>query len=294
MFDKIRHGIVYKNLLNGVWYDDENSHTSKIFSPSTGELIGEVQANSKSQVDKIIGNSILAQKKWVETPINERAEILHKAASLMDKNIDTLSKILQKEIAKDTDSAVSEVKRTADFIRFTADEGKHLEGETIGADSFPGFKKNKISFVTRVPLGVILAIAPFNYPINLSASKIAPALMAGNSVILKPPSQGAISALHLCEIFNSAGLPKGVLNTITGKSSEIGDYLVTHSGLNFINFTGSTLVGKHIAEIVGMIPMLLELGGKDAAIVLKDADLDAAARDIISGLSVIRVNAVQL
>ena len=238
MFDKICHGITYRNLLNGVWYDDENAQTSKIFSPSTGELIGEVQANSKSQVDKVIGNSISAQKKWAETPINKRAEVLHKAASLMDENIDTLSKILQKEISKDSDSAVSEVKRTADFIRFTADEGKHLEGETINADSFPGYKKSKISFVTRVPLGVVLAIAPFNYPINLSASKIAPALMAGNSVILKPPSQGAISGLHLREIFISAGLPAGVLNTITGKSTEIGDYLVTHSGLNFINFTG--------------------------------------------------------
>ena len=283
MFEKICRGLIYKNLVNGVWCDAENNNTLKIFSPSTGTLVGEVQANSKAQVDKVIENSTLSQKEWAETPINKRAEILHKAASLIEENIDLLSTILQKEIAKDINSAVSEVKRTADFIRFTADEGKHLEGETISADSFPGFKKNKISFVTRTPLGIVLAISPFNYPINLSASKIAPALMAGNSVILKPPSQGAISALHLCELFNLAGLPKGVLNTITGKSSEIGDYLVTHSGINFINFTGSTIVGKHIAEIVGMIPMLLELGGKDAAIVLKDADLDEAAKDIISG-----------
>lgn len=283
MFEKICHGKVYKNLLDGAWYDHANSHTSKIFSPSTGELIGEIQANSKSQVDEVIKSSIIAQKKWAEIPINEKADILHKAASLMEKNIDTLSNILQKEIAKDKESAISEIKRTADFIRFTADEGKHLEGETIGAECYPGFKKNKISFVTRVPLGVVLAISPFNYPINLSASKIAPALMAGNSVILKPPSQGAISALHLCEIFNTAGLPGGVLNTITGKSSEIGDYLVTHSGINFLNFTGSTVIGKHIAEIIGMVPMLLELGGKDAAIVLNDADLDEAAKDIVSG-----------
>ena len=283
MFEKICNGIVYKNLLNGAWYDHANNHTSKIFSPSTGELIGEIQANSKFEVDEVIKNSIIAQKKWAEIPISEKAVILHKAASLMEKNIDILSNILQKEIAKDRDSAVSEIKRTGDFIRFTADEGKHLEGETIGAESYPGFKKNKISYVTRVPLGVVLAISPFNYPINLSASKIAPALMAGNSVILKPPSQGAISALHLCEIFNSAGLPGGVLNTITGKSSEIGDYLVTHSGINFLNFTGSTVIGKHIAEIIGMVPMLLELGGKDAAIVLNDADLDEAAKDIVSG-----------
>jgi glyceraldehyde-3-phosphate dehydrogenase (NADP+) len=283
MFEKICQGKVYKNLLDGEWYQPRNGYTSKIFSPSSGELIGEVQANNKSQVDEVIKSSIIAQMNWAKIPISEKADILHKAASIMEKNIDALSSILQKEIAKDKDSAISEIKRTADFIRFTADEGKHLEGETIGAECYPGFKKNKISFVTRVPLGVVLAISPFNYPINLSASKIAPALMAGNSVILKPPSQGAISALHLCEIFNSAGLPGGVLNTITGKSSEIGDYLVTHSGINFLNFTGSTVVGKHIAEIIGMVPMLLELGGKDAAIVLSDADLDEAAKDIVSG-----------
>ena len=109
----------------------------------------------------------------------------------------TYPSIMQKEIAKDKHSCIAEIKRTADFIRFTADAGKHLEGETIGADNFPGFKKNKISFVTKVPVGIVLAISPFNYPINLSASKIAPALIGGNSVILKPSTQGAISALHL-------------------------------------------------------------------------------------------------
>jgi len=188
-----------------------------------------------------------------------------------------------KEIGKDINSCISEVKRTADFIRFTADAGKHLEGETIAADTFPGFKKNKMSLVQRVPIGLVLAISPFNYPINLSASKIAPALVGGNSVILKPPTQGAISALHLIRIFQEAGIPDGVLNSVTGKSSEIGDYLVTNDHINFINFTGSTKVGKHIAKIAGMVPMMMELGGKDAAIVLKDADLDETAKEIVTG-----------
>lgn len=175
------------------------------------------------------------------------------------------------------------IKRTADFIRFTADAGKNLEGETIAADNFPGFKKNKISFVTKVPVGIVLAISPFNYPINLPASKIAPALIGGNSVIFKPSTQGAISALHLAYIFQAAGLPPGVLNTITGKASEIGDFLVTHEDINFINFTGSTKVGKHIAVIAGMVPMIMELGGKDAAIILNDADIESTAKDIVAG-----------
>jgi len=268
-------------LYNGEWIG--TTKTIDIFSPIDNTLMGTVPSMTKEDIDKTIENSKVSQIKWAETPISERAKILHTAASILDERAEEIGKILMTEIAKDIKSSVSEVKRTAEFIRFTADAGKHMDGEAIGADNFPGFKKNKMSFAQRVPLGVVLAISPFNYPINLSASKIAPALIAGNSVILKPPTQGSISALHLAKVFQEAGVPNGVLNTITGKASEIGDYIVTKEEINFINFTGSTDIGKHIAKIAGMVPMMLELGGKDAAIVLKDADLDEAAREIVSG-----------
>jgi len=271
----------YKNLFNGNWVSSSN--TIDIFSPVDNNLVGKIPSMSFDEVNAIIANSKTSQKKWADMPISSRASILHKCATLLDENIDYLSSIMQNEIAKDKYSCDAEIKRTADFIRFTADAGKNLEGETIGADNFPGFKKNKISFVTKVPVGIVLAISPFNYPINLSASKIAPALIGGNSVIFKPSTQGAISALHLAYIFHEAGVPPGVLNTITGKGSEIGDYLVTHKDINFINFTGSTKVGKHIAVIAGMVPMIMELGGKDAAIILSDADIESAASDIVSG-----------
>ncbi|MBU3110851.1 NADP-dependent glyceraldehyde-3-phosphate dehydrogenase [Clostridium lacusfryxellense] len=281
MFDNIFQGKIYKNLFNGEWVTSRN--TIDIFSPVNNDLVGKIPSMSLSEVNVVIANSKISQKKWADMPVSSRASILHKCASLLDENIDFLSSIMQKEIAKDRHSCNAEIKRTADFIRFTADAGKQLEGETLGADNFPGFKKNKISFVTKVPVGVVLAISPFNYPINLSASKIAPALISGNSVVFKPSTQGAISALHLACIFHEAGVPPGVLNTITGKGSDIGDYLVTHKDINFINFTGSTKVGKHIAVIAGMVPMLMELGGKDAAIILSDADIDIAACDIVSG-----------
>lgn len=283
MLNHIHKNNVYGNLVNGEWVVGKNENTSDVLSPVDESLVGRTQLLSKEEIDEIIINSKAAQKIWKDTPISERARILERTATILEENIDMLSSILELEIAKDTDSSISEIKRTADFIRFTANEGQHIQGETIGADNFPGFKKNKISFVTRVPLGLVLAISPFNYPINLSASKIAPALMAGNSVILKPPTQGAISALYLAEAFNQAGLPKGVLNTVTGKGSEIGDYLITHPAIDFINFTGSTSVGKHIAKIAGMVPLLLELGGKDAAIVLEDADLVMTAKNIVAG-----------
>lgn len=281
MFKCIKKENQYCNLFNGEWVTNEN--TISIYSPIDNILIGTIPSMTKEDIDNVIKNSKNAQILWGETPVSKRAEILHKAAALLDERAEEIAEVLMNEIAKDIKSSLSEVKRTAEFIRFTADAGKHMDGEAIGADNFPGFKKNKMSFAQRVPLGVVLAISPFNYPINLSASKIAPALVAGNSVILKPPTQGAISALHLVKVFQEAGIPSGVLNTITGKASEIGDYIVTKDDINFINFTGSTEVGKHIAKIAGMVPMMLELGGKDAAIVLKDADLKDAAREIVSG-----------
>jgi glyceraldehyde-3-phosphate dehydrogenase (NADP+) len=281
LFDSISEDKTYKNLFNGEWVTSIN--TIDIFSPVDNSLVGRIPAMSKDEASEVIENSKASQKEWATMAISARAAILHKCANLIDENVEYLSQIMQKEIAKDKHSCIAEIKRTADFIRFTADAGKHLEGETIGADNFPGFKKNKISFVTRVPVGTVLAISPFNYPINLSASKIAPALIGGNSVILKPPTQGSISALHLACLFHEAGVPHGVINTITGKGSEIGDYLVTHKDINFINFTGSTEVGLHIALIAGMVPMIMELGGKDAAIILSDADIPGAAKDIVTG-----------
>jgi len=271
----------YKNLFNGNWVTSKN--TIDIFSPVDNSLVGKIPTMSFDEVNAVIANSKNSQRNWADMPISSRAAILHKCATLLDENIDYLSNIMQKEIAKDKFSCNAEIKRTADFIRFTADAGKHLEGETIGADNFPGFKKNKISFVSKVPVGIVLAISPFNYPINLPTSKIAPALIGGNSVIFKPSTQGAISALHLIALFHAAGVPPGVINTITGKGSQIGDYLVTHKDINFINFTGSTKVGKHIAVIAGMVPMIMELGGKDAAIILSDADIYSAAKDIVAG-----------
>ncbi|MBU3204659.1 NADP-dependent glyceraldehyde-3-phosphate dehydrogenase [Clostridium algidicarnis] len=274
---------IYKNLYDGYWEESKSGKYTEIFSPVDNNIMGKIQSMNKDDIDKAIMNSKDAQLLWQEVPVNRRSDILNRVADILYEKAEELAEILIMEIAKDRKSSIAEIQRSADYIRFTADAAKSLEGETIPGDSFPGTKKNKISLVTRVPLGVVLAISPFNYPVNLSVSKVAPALMAGNSVVLKPPTQGAISALYLAEVFNMAGLPKGVLNTITGRGSEIGDYSVTHKEVDFINFTGSTEVGRHISSITTMKPLLLELGGKDAAIVLEDADLDITVDNIVSG-----------
>jgi glyceraldehyde-3-phosphate dehydrogenase (NADP+) len=215
--------------------------------------------------------------------VGERAAWLNRAAVLLEDHVDTLAALLSREIAKSRKDSREEVLRSADFIRFTAEEGKRLYGETLPGDSFPGSSRSKVCVTMRVPLGIVLAIPPFNYPINLAVSKIAPALVAGNAVVLKPPTQGALCALHLAALFLDAGLPDGVLQVATGRGSEIGDYLVEHPRVNMISFTGSTETGQRLAKKAGMIPLMLELGGKDAAIVLGDADLDDTVKNIVSG-----------
>lgn len=274
---------IYRNYVGGEWVKSETSKLISINSPVDGSLVGKVQAMSKEEVDYAIQNAKEAQKEWDKMPINKRATILLKAADLLDEKAEEIANIMVLEIAKDKKSAISEVNRTADYIRFSADTAKNMAGETLPGESFPGTGKGKISIVNRVALGVVLAISPFNYPVNLSASKIAPALMAGNSIVLKPATQGSISALHLVRVFQEAGVPAGVINTITGRGSEIGDYVVGHPLVDFINFTGSTEIGLRISGITTMKPLLMELGGKDAAIVLEDADLDLAAHNIVAG-----------
>ncbi|WP_297630703.1 NADP-dependent glyceraldehyde-3-phosphate dehydrogenase [uncultured Clostridium sp.] len=273
---------VYGNLLDGEWINNEKN-LIEIKSPINKETVGFVHAMGTEEVDEAIEVAKEAQKKWAEVPTNEKAKLLHNVADILEERIEEIAKVMVLEIAKDKKSAMSEVKRTADFIRFTADAAENIKGESLPGDSFPGFKNDKISIVTREALGVVLAISPFNYPVNLAASKIAPALMAGNSVVFKPATQGAISGMYLAKAFNEAGLPSGLLNTVTGRGSEIGDYIVTHEKIDFVNFTGSSEIGKRISRITEMKPILMELGGKDAAIVLDDADIELAAKNIVSG-----------
>lgn len=282
-FENMKNDSTYKNLLNGQWVESKSNKLIKVNAPHDGSFIGEIQSMDKEEVDLAFAGSRVAFKSWKDTNLSERAEILHKAADILVEQAEMIANILAREISKDYKSSYSEVVRTAEFIKYTAEEAKRLKGETLYGDAFEGSAKNKMSIVTREPLGLVLSIAPFNYPINLSASKIAPALMAGNVILFKPPTQGAISALYLVEAFRAAGLPSGVINTVTGKGSEIGDYLITHPEVDMINFTGSSGVGRHIAKLAGMIPMIMELGGKDAAIVLDDADLEDTAKNIVSG-----------
>ncbi|HGL1695848.1 TPA: aldehyde dehydrogenase family protein [Streptococcus pneumoniae] len=271
----------YQNLVNGKWKSSEQEIT--IYSPINQEELGTVPAMTQTEADEAMQAARAALPAWRALSAIERAAYLHKTATILERDKEKIGTILAKEVAKGIKAAIGEVVRTADLIRYAAEEGLRITGQAMEGGGFEAASKNKLAVVRREPVGIVLAIAPFNYPVNLSASKIAPALIAGNVVMLKPPTQGSISGLLLAKAFEEAGIPAGVFNTITGRGSEIGDYIIEHKEVNFINFTGSTPIGERIGRLAGMRPIMLELGGKDAALVLEDADLEHAAKQIVAG-----------
>jgi len=271
----------YKNIVNGVW--KESSDVLKVYSPINGEQIATTPAMSREDIDEVMLGAKNAQPTWNAVPLREKKAILYKTADLLEARASEIAEVMMWEVAKSANDSRTEVLRTAELIRYTADIGVEQSGEILYGGSFAAGSENKRAYVERVPMGVVLAIAPFNYPVNLTASKIAPALIAGNSVVVKGASQGTMSALELIKAFIDAGVPAGVLNSVSGRGSIIGDYIVEHPAVNFINFTGSTGIGEHIGKLAGMKPLLFELGGKDAALVLADSDLANAATEIVAG-----------
>lgn len=274
---------IHPYLYNNEWKTSDTGNTVQIISPDDGSVVGEVPAMSQEEVNRAVEKTADVQENWAATEGHERSGLLHKWAEELEKMTDEIGEMIHLEVGKTLSASKSEVKRTAQLIRHTAEEGLRTHGSFIQGDAFPGASKSTKAMVQKVPHGVVLAISPFNYPVNLAASKIAPALITGNTVVFKPATQGAISGLLMIKALVNAGLPEGVLNVVTGRGSVIGDLIVTHPKVNMITFTGGTSTGQHIAKKASMIPVVLELGGKDPAIVLEDADLDKAAKEIVSG-----------
>jgi glyceraldehyde-3-phosphate dehydrogenase (NADP+) len=213
----------------------------------------------------------------------KRAELLKKTAATLREHASHIAGIMMDEVAKPYAAALSEVLRTADLFEFTAEEGVRMAGELLLSDAFPGEKRNKLALVQRVPLGVVVAIPPYNYPLNLAGSKVGPALMAGNAIVMKPPSAGAVTGLvGIAAVMDLAGAPAGLVNVVTGKGSEIGDYLTQHHDAHAVSFTGGG-TGLRVAKGAGMIPLQMELGGKDPALVLPDCNIKKTAAAIVKG-----------
>lgn len=282
-FAPLKEGKVYKYLVGGRWERPEKGKVIEVFSPIDNSVVGKVPALSQEEAERAVEAAREAQKGWEETLIHERVKILLCAAELLHEQADYLTDLLVLEIGKPKKEARDEVLRTVDLIKYYAEEGRRVTGETIASDAYPGYKKVKLAIAERVPLGVVLAIPPFNYPVNEAAPKICAALVAGNTVVLKPPTQGAISCLFLAQVFQKAGLPPGVLNVVTGRGEEIGDFLVSHHQIDVINLTGSYKTAQKVAKMAGVKKLIFGLSGKDASIVLSDANLDLAVSEIASG-----------
>mmetsp|Transcript_32887 Transcript_32887/g.76819 ORF Transcript_32887/g.76819 Transcript_32887/m.76819 type:complete len:564 (-) Transcript_32887:153-1844(-) len=269
--------------INGAWKPSQSGKTLPVLAPFNGSVVYNVQAATQQEIDEAFSSARAAQRDWARTPLWKRAELLKKAAAEMRSHAPAIAEVMVNEVSKPRKDAIKEVMRTADLFEYTAEEGLRAEGTLLTSDSFVGEKRNKLALVSRIPLGVIVAIPPFNYPLNLAGSKVAPALMAGNALVMKPPSAGAVTGLvGIGAVMHLAGAPKGLVNVVTGKGSEIGDYLTQHKHANAISFTGGA-TGIKVAKGASMIPMQMELGGKDPALVLPDADLELAAAHLVKG-----------
>ena len=271
--------------VDGTWRTSASGSTCEALNPSKANApANRFQACTTSEVDEVFAKAREAQRTWQRTPLHARAALLHRAATLMRENAGEMAEALVLEVAKGAKDARVEVERSADLIDYTAEEGVRLlgEGKLLMSDSFPGNDRTKLCMASKVPVGIILCIPPFNYPVNLCVSKIAPALIAGNTVVVKPPTQGCTATLHMIQCFLKAGFPAGTVQAVTGRGGEIGDYLTTHPEVNAISFTGGE-TGIRVAQKAGMVALQTELGGKDACIVLPDADLDLAAKSIVKG-----------
>ncbi|QED49392.1 aldehyde dehydrogenase family protein [Cytobacillus dafuensis] len=269
-----------KLFINGEWV--EASKYAPLSSPYSGKVIAEIPTSTVEEVDMGLAAAFQARKTMADMPSHQRAQILEKVASLLEKRADEAAEIIATEAAKPISAARAEVARTVQTYKFAAEEAKRIHGETIPLDAAPG-GEGRIAYTVREPIGVIGAITPFNFPMNLVAHKVGPAIASGNSVILKPAGQTPISALFIAELFQEAGLPAGALNVVTGSGALIGEKLVKDDRVKKISFTGSPEVGIGIRNKAGLKRVTLELGSNAAVIIDKDTNIDKIISRCVSG-----------
>lgn len=269
----------YEGLINGDLVSTEQ--WIEIISPVTLEPMGQVPAFKEQEINLAFQSAKTAQVSWAKLTLFQRINYLKKWRDLIEENIQEIAQILIAEVGKNEKEAINEVVRTIEYIDYTFEEAKRIQPEAYTGEGCN--VANKLAIFEYVPKGIALAISPFNYPINLSISKIIPSLVMGNTVVFKPATNGSVVGLFISKLFQQADLPKGIFNSITGKGKDIGDLLITNEHINLISFTGSVPVGKRIMQLAKGKELVLELGGKDSAIVLNDANLEKTVNEIISG-----------
>jgi acyl-CoA reductase-like NAD-dependent aldehyde dehydrogenase len=274
-------GQIYQNFIAGEWRSSASGKTFSSINPAnTNEVVGYFQQSTITDLEEAVTAARKAQPTWAAVPAPERGEVLLRTALLLEQHKEELAVLMTREMGKVLKETRGDVQTAIDVAKFMAGEGRRAEGETI-----PSGLRNKFTMTIRQPMGVVGIITPWNFPLAIPAWKTFPALLAGNAVILKPASDTPLLVLKLADLLHEAGLPAGVLNVITGPGGVLGDALASHKGVDMISLTGSTEVGRHVAEICGrdLRRCALELGGKNAVIVLEDADLDLAVESVSWG-----------
>ena len=272
---------LFKNYINGEWKASSSGETFENLNPANcNEVVGRFQKSNAKDVEEAIAAAAGAQQKWRETPAPKRGEILFKVAELLLKEKESLAQDMTREMGKIINESRGDVQEAGDLAYYTAGEGRRLLGESV-----PSELKNKFCMSVRMPVGIVSAITPWNFPIAIPSWKLIPALICGNTVIIKPATDTPLSVVNFVKIFEQAGLPPGVVNLVTGSGTEVGTPMIEHDKVSLVSFTGSTDTGAVIASSCAkqMKQYSLEMGGKNAIIVMDDADLDLAVEGVLFG-----------
>jgi succinate-semialdehyde dehydrogenase/glutarate-semialdehyde dehydrogenase len=260
-------------LIGGELVDSKSGKTIEVRNPANGEVVGTIPRGSAADVDAAVEAARKAFPGWASMTGTKRAQLMHEAARKMHAVVDEVADLLAKEQGKPLFQAKIEAARVAENLEYFAGLADKLRGDYVPLDD-----PAKFGITIRRPVGVVAAITPWNFPLTLFANKLCPALAAGCTIVLKPASTTPLSTQRAIEAINSAGFPAGVINTLHGSGSEVGDTLVGHSGINKIAFTGQTETGKRIMQLAAknVTRVTLELGGSDPMIVADDADIRRA------------------
>ncbi len=252
-----------------------------VINPYNGEVIDTVPIAHRQTANLAICEANKAKESLCEMSAFKVSNKLFNVVEKLKDNREDFAGLLTSEVGKPINESLVELDRSIETLKLAAEEAKRIYGESVPLDA--GLNgKGFFAFTQRLPLGVVAAITPFNYPLNLTIHKIAPAIACKNTVIVKPPTEAPLTVMKFCELLNEE-FPDGVVNTVTGYGSEVGDYLVTSPDVNKISFTGSITTGMMISQKAGMKKVTLELGGNDPMIVFADADIDKAVKGVING-----------
>ncbi|HTW55742.1 MAG TPA: aldehyde dehydrogenase family protein [Thermoplasmata archaeon] len=274
-------------LIGGAWLAPDPERYRAVVDPSTGRALADAPVASAEQARAAVDAAAEVEERWGRTPGHERARILRAASARLAADREGMARLIASEVGKPIADARIEADRASGVFALAAEEIRQLGGESYPADAYerPAGNEQRFLFSVREPIGVVVAIGPFNFPLNLLCHKVAPALAAGNPVVAKPTSAAPFTTLRLAEHLVAAGIPAGVLNVVVGPGDSVGDALVTHPSTRLVTFTGSTQVGTAIAEKAGRraTRVILEMGGMDPMVVLDDAALAVAVPAAVRG-----------